>query len=134
MTDSVSTRTKRQNLIFEVRKRKKNMASFPIRGGICVALSLVAWPPPASACPLMTLPVWCQPMVPSFTLHDRNRMSREKFANKGIWLYEIIYIDYNEKYIDYNEKYCTKSSKINIILLDISQIPLKKFRFTLERY
>ena len=37
-----STRTKGRNLVFAVRKRTKNMASFPVWGGIRAALSSVA--------------------------------------------------------------------------------------------
>ena len=38
----ISTCTKRWNLVFAVHKRMKNMASFPVRGGIRAALFSVA--------------------------------------------------------------------------------------------
>ena len=62
-------------------------ASFLVWGGIIVALSSVAGARPP---PLRTLPVQCLSMVPSFA--SIARTSREEFANKGFWLYEIIYI------------------------------------------
>ena len=81
-------------------KRTKNMASFPVRRGICAAWNLCSvefvrrsprWRGLPSVYPLRTLPVRCLSMVPSFA--STACTSREEFANKGFWLYEIIYID-----------------------------------------